>query len=65
MELALAGLHQLCGPMMSCAERLPAPQREALRIAFGLAFGPPPNRFLVGLAVLSLVSEAAAGVPGR
>ncbi len=63
MELAFAGLHQLCAPMLSRAERLPVPQREALRTAFGLAGGPPPDRFLVGLAVLSLVSEVAAERP--
>ena len=63
MELAFAGLHQLCAPMLSHAERLPVPQRDALRIAFGLAAGPPPDRFLVGLAVLSLLSEVAAERP--
>jgi len=63
MELAFAGLHQLCAPMLSRAECLPVPQREALRTAFGLAEGPPPDRFLVGLAVLSLLSEAAAERP--
>jgi len=63
MELAFAGLHQLCAPMLSRAECLPVPQREALRAAFGLAEGPPPDRFLVGLAVLSLLSEVAAERP--
>ena len=63
MELAFAGLHQLCAPMLGHAERLPVPQRDALRIAFGLAAGPPPDRFLVGLAVLSLLSEVAAERP--
>jgi DNA-binding CsgD family transcriptional regulator len=63
MELAFAGLHQLCAPMLGRAERLPAPQREALRIAFGLAAGRPPDRFLVGLAVLSLLSEIAGEQP--
>ena len=63
MELAFAGLHQLCAPMLSRAERLPVPQREALRTAFGLAEGLPPDRFLVGLAVLSLLSEVAAERP--
>jgi DNA-binding CsgD family transcriptional regulator len=63
MELAFAGLHQLCGPMLDRAECLPVPQREALRTAFGLAGGPPPDRFLVGLAMLSLVSEVAAERP--
>jgi DNA-binding CsgD family transcriptional regulator len=63
MELAFAGLHQLCAPMLGRAEHLPAPQRDALRIAFGLAAGPPPDRFLVGLAVLSLLSEVAGEKP--
>ena len=63
MELAFAGLHQLCAPMLSRAESLPVPQREALRTAFGLAEGPPPDRFLVGLAMLSLLSEMAAERP--
>ena len=63
MELAFAGLHQLCGPMLDRAQGLPAPQRDALRIALGLAAGPPPDRFLVGLAVLNLLSGAAGGQP--
>jgi DNA-binding CsgD family transcriptional regulator len=63
MELTFAGLHQLCATMLSRAQCLPVPQREALRIAFGLAAGPQPDRFLVGLAVLSLVSEVAAERP--
>src|SRR5579862_9004735 len=63
MELAFAGLHQLCAPMLDQAEALPAPQREALRTAFGLSAGPAPDRFLVGLAVLGLLSETAAERP--
>ena len=63
MELAFAGLHQLCAPMFDHAERLPPPQRDALRTAFGLTEGPPPDRFLVGLAVLGLLSETAAEQP--
>jgi DNA-binding CsgD family transcriptional regulator len=63
MELAFAGLHQLCAPMLSRAERLPVPQRDALRTVFGVAAGPPPDRFLVGLAVLSLLSEVAGEQP--
>ena len=63
MELTFAGLHQLCATMLSRAQCLPVPQREALRIAFGLAAGPQPDRFLVGLAVLSLVSAVAAERP--
>jgi DNA-binding CsgD family transcriptional regulator len=63
MELAFAGLHQLCAPILSRAERLPVPQRDALRTAFGLAAGPPPDRFLVGLAVWGLLSEEARERP--
>ena len=63
MELAFAALHQLCAPMLDRLERLPDPQRDALETAFGLTAGPPPDRFLIGLAVLSLVSEAAAERP--
>jgi DNA-binding CsgD family transcriptional regulator len=63
MELAFAGLHQLCAPMLGHAERLPEPQRDALRTAFGLTTGPPPDRFLTGLAVLSLLSEVAGERP--
>ena len=63
MELAFAGLHQLCAPMLGRAERLPPPQRDALRTALGLADGPPPDRFLVGLAVLSLLSAEAGERP--
>jgi len=59
MELAFAAVHQLCGPMLGRLERLPAPQRQALEIVFGLSAGPAPDRFLVGLAVLSLFSEVA------
>ena len=63
MELAFAGLHQLCAPMLGLAGRLPMPQQEALRIAFGFSAGPPPDRFLLGLAVLSLLSDVAAEQP--
>ena len=63
MELAFASLHQLCAPLLVGLDRLPAPQREALRIVFGLAAGPPPDRFLIGLAVLSLLSDAAEERP--
>src|SRR6202050_2869611 len=63
MELAFAGLHQLCGPMLDRLGGLAGPQRDALRIAFGLEEGPAPDRFLVGLAVLSLLSEAAGDRP--
>ena len=63
MELAFAGLHQLCAPMLERLEHLPGPQREALGVAFGLSAGPAPDRFLVGLAVLGLLSEAAGERP--
>jgi predicted ATPase len=59
MELAYASLHQLCGPLLDRFEQLPAPQREALEVVFGLSAGPAPDRFLVGLGVLSLLSEVA------
>src|SRR4051794_14385328 len=63
MELAFAGLQQLCAPMLDRRARLPVPQRQALEIVFGLSAGAPPDRFLVGLAVLSLFSEVAAERP--
>ncbi len=63
MELAFAGLHQLCAPLLDHDEALPVPQREALRTTFGLHPGPAPDRFLVALAVLSLLSEAAGERP--
>jgi DNA-binding CsgD family transcriptional regulator len=62
-ELAFAGLHQLCAPMLGRAERLPLPQQDALRTAFGLVAGPPPDRFIVGLAALNLLSEVAGERP--
>jgi len=63
MELAFAGLHQLCGPVLDRLDRLPGPQRDALRTAFGQSAGPAPDRFLVGLAVLGLLSEVAEQRP--
>jgi DNA-binding CsgD family transcriptional regulator len=63
MELAFAALQQLCGPMLDKLEGLPDPQREALGVAFGLNIGAAPDRFLVGLAVLSLLSEVAGQQP--
>src|SRR5580693_591132 len=62
-ELAFAGLHQLCGPVLDRLARLHGPQRAALETAFGLEAGPAPDRFLVGLAVLSLLSEVAGEQP--
>jgi DNA-binding CsgD family transcriptional regulator len=63
MELAFAGLHQLLASMLDQLERLPAPQRDALQTAFGVSAGPAPDRFLIGLAVLSLLSEVAEERP--
>ena len=63
MELAFAGLHQLCAPMLGELDGLPGPQRDALRGAFGLQDGAAPDRFLVALAVLSLLAEAAEERP--
>ena len=63
MELAFAAVHQLCAPMLDRSESLPGPQRHALASVFGLDGGTPPDRFLVALAALSLLSEAAAERP--
>jgi hypothetical protein len=63
MELAFAGLQQLCAPMLDRLERLPGPQRDALATAFGLRTGGTPDRFLVGLAALGLLSEVAGEQP--
>ena len=63
MELAFAGVQQLLAPMLDRLERLPGPQRVALATAFGLSPGSAPDRFLVGLAVLSLLAEVAEERP--
>jgi DNA-binding CsgD family transcriptional regulator len=63
MELAFAGIHQLCGPMLNRLSGLPPPQRDALSVALGLAAGEVPDRFLVGLAVLSLLATVAEERP--
>jgi len=63
MELPFAGLHQLLAPMLGGIGRLPAPQREALQTAFGISSGVAPDRFLVGLATLSLLSDCAEAQP--
>jgi DNA-binding CsgD family transcriptional regulator len=59
MELPFAAVQQLCSPFLYLRERLPQPQHDALEVAFGLRTGPAPDRFLVGLAVLGLLAEAA------
>ena len=61
--LAFAGLHQLCAPMLSHLGKVPAPQRDALCTAFGISHGSPPDRFLIGLAVLGLLSEGSRQQP--
>jgi AAA ATPase domain/Bacterial regulatory proteins, luxR family len=63
MELAYAALQQLCAPILELAERLPQPQRDALGVALGRSAGPAPDPFLVGLAALGLLSEAAEERP--
>ena len=63
LELPYAALHQLCEPMLGPLEALPMPQQQALQVAFGLAAGNTPDRFLVGLAVLGLLAEVAAERP--
>jgi DNA-binding CsgD family transcriptional regulator len=63
MELTFAALQQLCAPMLDRLARLPGPQQDALRVAFGLSSGDAPDRFLVGLAVLSLLSTVAEDQP--
>ncbi|KAB8185176.1 AAA family ATPase [Nonomuraea phyllanthi] len=62
-ELAFGGLHQLCAPFLDHLGTLPDPQRDALETAFGLSAGAPPDRFLVGLAVLNLLADAAGKGP--
>jgi len=63
VELAFAGLQQLCAPLLNHLDELPEPQREALNVAFGRGVGAAPDRFLVGLAVLSLIAVAADDKP--
>ena len=63
MELPFAALQQLCSPILDRSQRLPAPQRDALSVAFGLSAGQSPNPFLVGLAALGLLSEASQEQP--
>jgi hypothetical protein len=63
MELPFAALHQVCAPMLDRLELLPTPQRDALGTVFGVSVGSVPDRFMVGLAVLSLLAEAAGERP--
>ena len=64
MQLPFAALHQVCGPLLGGLSALPEPQQRAVRVAFGLAAGTAPDRFVVGLAVLGLLAEEAAGAAG-
>src|ERR1700755_2071820 len=63
MELTYAALRQLCMPLLDRLDQLPPPQRDALGVAFGLTAGPAPDRLVIGLAVLSLFSDAAEDRP--
>ena len=63
LELAFSGLHQLCAPLLDHLDRLPDPQRDAMATAFGLRAGNPADRFMVGLSVLSLMSDVAETQP--
>jgi DNA-binding CsgD family transcriptional regulator len=63
MELPFASLHQLCSPLLGTVDQLPKPQLDALEVAFGRTTGPVPDRFLVGLAALTLLSRAAEACP--
>ena len=63
MGMGFAGLHQLLVPFLGGLDELPPPQRQALGSAFGLVDGPRPDRFLVGLAALTLLTDAAAPRP--
>ncbi len=63
MELAFASVHLLCAPLLDRLEQLPRPQLDALSVAFGLQEGPVPDRFMIGLAVLTLLAEVAENRP--
>jgi DNA-binding CsgD family transcriptional regulator len=63
MEVAFAALQQVCAPLTKHLGQLPPPQAEALRVALGLSSSAPPDRFLAGLGVLSLVAEGADAQP--
>src|SRR5215472_13355814 len=63
MGMGFAGLHQMLVPFLGGLDGLPGPQRQALEAAFGLVAGPAPDRFLVGLAALTLLTDATAAHP--
>ena len=59
-DLPFAGLQRLLQPLLESRHGLPEPQRQALDVAFGLAPGPTPNTFVLGLATLSLLAETGS-----
>jgi len=61
--MAFAGLHQVLRPVLSLLARLPAPQARALRIALGQQDGASADPFLIALATMTMLSEAADTVP--
>jgi Cdc6-like AAA superfamily ATPase len=63
VDLPYAALHQICRSMTEPVSALPQPQSDALRVAFGESVGDAPDRYVVGLATLNLMSEAAATQP--
>jgi AAA ATPase-like protein len=63
MQVAFSGFHQWCAPSLGDVEKLPGPQRGAIKTVFGLDTGPVPDPFLVGLATLTLMAQAAEGEP--
>ena len=62
-ELPFAALQQLCAPCVEHLDELAHAQRDALRVAFGLAHGSAPDRLLVGLAALNLLARFASDRP--
>ncbi len=62
-SIGFAGIHQVLAPFLDRLDALPGPQARALRQVFGAETGGPPDRFLVGLGALTLISEAAAQQP--
>ena len=63
MGLSYAGLHRLLSPFFDGIDALPSPQKKALRVVFGMADGTPPDQFLISLATLTLLTDAAAQKP--
>jgi DNA-binding CsgD family transcriptional regulator len=63
IQLEYGAVHQLLIPFLPLVDDLPVPQREAIRVAFGLEAGPVTGGFFVGLACLTLLAHAAADQP--